>query len=259
MNDICPDDRQNFDSFQKVMQPRVISSLIKNVPGSEATVAYLKVCDRIASSFLDTNLAVTERIFRIWYSKYFLRAWRKWLQRSDYTLSENFITPNAFACIEVNAHGLIFAVRHLRNKGQPRMFLPYLMASQPCESIFLQMRSMGSANYTKINFSLFELLHLVSRVELMIDITYSRVSVPQGQHAVSNASTSTALITFPRVRKILETEKTTGSLNMPSDEDIVDVMKKALSEAMNDAEKFGMKVEMSDVAKRNCKRGRLYR
>lgn len=246
ISDICPEDRQNFASCQKIMHSRVLSSLEKHVFESDATVMYLKICGKVASSFLETSLSATERIFRIWYCVYFLRGWRKWLQRSEYKISDHFISPNSYACIEINAHGLIYIVQLLQNNSHAKMFLPQLMASQPCENIFRQMRSMSTANFTKINFNLFELLHLVSRVELMNDIIYSRMKVHDDQ-----AQDASSFISFLKIKKILEMEETADlaadSLDLPSNKDIVYVMKRAQSDAIKDAIKLGIKMEVSDV------------
>lgn len=54
-SDICPDDRQNFDSFRKVSEPRVLNAL-SGIIDSEATVMFLKVCRAISSAYLDVNM-----------------------------------------------------------------------------------------------------------------------------------------------------------------------------------------------------------
>lgn len=65
-SDIYPEDRQNFKSLEKIMDDRVIQALESHVPDCEATVAYLKLCKQITSSFTEENLDPIERIYRIW-------------------------------------------------------------------------------------------------------------------------------------------------------------------------------------------------
>lgn len=144
LSDICPEDRQNFQSYEKITQPRVLTALEKYIYGSEGTVTYFKMCEQITSSFLNPDLQPIERVYRIWNSVYFLRSWRKWLSRCDYRVNDHFISPNSYACIELNAHGLIYVINSLRNSNRAHMFLPHLMSSQPCEHLFRQMRSTGS-------------------------------------------------------------------------------------------------------------------
>lgn len=235
LSDICPEDRQNFQSYEKITQPRVLAALEKYVFGSEGTVMYLKICEQITSSFLNLDLRPIERVYRIWNSVYFLRAWRKWLLRSKYKIIDHFISANAYSCIELNAHGLIYALHLLRNSNRNNMFLPHLMASQPCEHLFRHMRSMGTANYTKINFSLYELFHMISRVELTNEIIHTRV----------NTEGTSKGIFFPRSEKVLETDQ--KLIELPSNQEIIEAMKNAQSEALKYAVSLGIKMKAADV------------
>lgn len=54
-----------------------------------------------------------------------------------------------------------------------QFFLPVLFNSQPNEETSRQHWSMGTINFTKISFSMLELLHMISRVELQSDIIYN--------------------------------------------------------------------------------------
>lgn len=71
-SDICPQDRQNYASLEKVMHDRCIKAMEENIIDSEATVMYLKLCKMITSSFLDENMNVNDRIYNIWYSNVIL-------------------------------------------------------------------------------------------------------------------------------------------------------------------------------------------
>lgn len=84
-------------------------------------------------------------------------------------------------CIEINARNLIrFAIvvsQKFRNRGEPEMFLPPIFDSQACEKLFRRFRSMGTTNFTKINFSILELIHMVGRVEVQTDIAYCQLNI----------------------------------------------------------------------------------
>lgn len=167
--DICPKDRQNYGSLVKVMDSRVIENLKKYVPDSQATQAYLKLCRNVTSAFTDPVLAPLERIERIWESIFFLRIWHSWLidlvnktkGRKDYTLQDNFITENAYSCIELNGHSLIQLIIIVRESNNAEHFLPTLYNSQTCEEFFRRIRAMSTANWTRINMSVLEVLHLI--------------------------------------------------------------------------------------------------
>lgn len=101
-SDICPDDRQNYSSLEKIMSPKVIECLEKYVVDSEGTIEYIRICQAIASSFYDDLLPI-ERLFRLLRSTFFLRAWRfsvskpsNKMSQSINNISSNFITSNAY-------------------------------------------------------------------------------------------------------------------------------------------------------------------
>lgn len=100
-SDICPDDRQNFASLEKVMQPKVRAAREKYIVGSEGTLNYIRICHEIVSSLYDDDLKPLDRIFLNYRSTFFLRAWRLHITRTtddNITLSSNFITSNAYMC-----------------------------------------------------------------------------------------------------------------------------------------------------------------
>lgn len=220
-SDVRPDDRMNFHSLEKIMDNRVIESLTKNIPDSEATQFYLKMCSNITSSFLCKDLKPIERVYRLWYSAYFFRCWRKWILVSpNHTLKLNFISSNAYACIEVNAQALIQLIVKLRSKQA--QFLPPIFSSQTCEYIFRQMRSMGTTNFTKINFTINELLHMIGRVELMNNILCLNKE-----------------IACPKIQaKIQANLETTSTVDMPTDEQIIETLERARADALKVAAKF---------------------
>lgn len=236
--DAYPEDRQNFQSLEKIMNDRVLAALKEHIVDSEGTIRYIELCRDITSAYLDENISASERIFRIWKSIYFLRCWRKWVQDTKTcTLANNFISLNAYTCVEINGHALNELIVQLRSKQQENMFLPSLFASQPCEFIFRQMRSLGNANYTKINFSMYELLQMISRVELTNKIAYTNEN-----------------ISIPRIQsKIRKNLKSKPVKSLPSDQEILDIMERARHAAIKEAESFGMRYKENDIIQTELK------
>lgn len=176
--DVFPIDRMNYGSFEKILQNRVISALQERVPNSEATVQYLLAFRDIGDSFFKYDIHPLERIHLIMRSTFFFRIWRKFIQSSrSYNFKDNFITYNAYMCTELNAKGLIDLVRKFRDRGTPELFLPSLFDSQACERFFRLFRSMGSTQFTKINFSLLELIYMIGRVDVQTDISYCKLNI----------------------------------------------------------------------------------
>ncbi len=108
----------------------------------------------LTSSFLDEELDVDERIYRIWYVVFAVRYWRFTICNNPaYELRTNFITLNAYLCIEIQAHGLINILEKFRKQNQRQLFLPKLFGSQSCEGHFRATRSTSSRGGTRINFT----------------------------------------------------------------------------------------------------------
>lgn len=102
-SDIFPEDRQNYKFLEKLMEDRVLNAMKNHVPNCEATLMYLNICKHITSSYLEPKLKPVERVYSIWYALYFLRCWRSWiLSHKDYSLRDNFISNNAYNCVEIN-------------------------------------------------------------------------------------------------------------------------------------------------------------
>lgn len=240
-SDILREDRQNFRSLEKLMENRVANALEKFVIDSEATIAYLNICKNATSCCLDSELNPLDRIFRIWNAVFVLRIWADFLYESDgYSVKENFISQNAYDCIEVNAICLTRLIMNLRNNGKSNMFKPHLFDSQPCERTFRQLRSMSTMNLTKINFSLHELLHLIERIELQNDIVYEKLA---------------NVVKFPRI--IINQSE--NEYELPSDEDIFTTINNALKAAVGTTAKFGMSCDQIKVGKCRSKLPRLRR
>lgn len=220
--DVCPIDRMNFNSFEKVADDRVLEALKVHVKNSDATIQYLKIAREVTSSFLSYDLHPNERLFQIWHGVFFHRIWRQFILSSKkYTLKDNFITSNTYVCLELNARNLTELVKQFRDEKKEECFLPPLFDSQSCEKMFRVFRSMGTAQYTKINFSLYELLHMVGRIEVQHEIAYVKLA---------NES-----VVFPNKR----TGKT-KIFSLPSDDEINTIIAKAKQTAIDNAAKLGM-------------------
>lgn len=114
-SDVLPEDRQNYSSLEKLMQPRVINALEMNIADCKGTIMYLKLCKQIMSSYLDDDLEPVDKIYNIWHALFFLRIWRTWIKskENEHNLFENFISTNLFLCVEINAHALVYLIKKI--------------------------------------------------------------------------------------------------------------------------------------------------
>lgn len=225
--DVMPEDRQNFASFEKITSKRVLDALEMYVPNSEATVVYLQNFSDVVSSYTDFHLEPLERIERIWRPAYFFRIWREHILASKTnTLKNKFITSNTFSCIEINARTMLSFYRKCRDENKPHHFLTTLCHSQTCEKTFRQLRSMGSVNFTKINFSMLELLYMVRRIEVMNEILHFKL-FDKG-------------IIFP---KFEVDKRRTKISDLPSEDEISKALHRAKIQAIEMGKKFGMSLD----------------
>ncbi|KAJ1518841.1 hypothetical protein ONE63_011545 [Megalurothrips usitatus] len=171
-HDLCTKDKMNFTATTKICSERTSNVMKENVPSCDATLPYLDIMRKVHKAFLDVSLLPLERVYNMWYSLFFIRVWRNWVRSSNQcNISDNFITQNMYIGLEINAHGLLKVLRHLRETSHDSLFLVLLLNSQFCERFFGKTRSMTTTESTKVNYTMLDLLHRVKRVEFLLEIS----------------------------------------------------------------------------------------
>lgn len=185
---LCPSqltsksDAMNFDIADKVASERIVNLLTE--PEQSATKFYLQLILYVKHAYIDTTQEVLQRLYYSWYVVFATRIWRSHIvsqttkkksktERSAITLQEDFITRNAYVCIEINGHSLLLFVCQSREMGKPELFLPYQTSSQDCENFFRSLRSMASTFFTVINLKVHEVLHKIRRLMKLEEIKNS--------------------------------------------------------------------------------------
>ena len=156
--DVDHKDKQNYDAVLNLIKA---AKLLASFPDATGTRIYIQVMQCVIDSYLNKSLTPVERIECIWYATFFVRYWRKWIQlHPHYNLTNNFITSNAYMCIELNAHSLITLILTIRNKlnKHSSAFQPWVFGSQTCEGLFRAARSMTSIFSTVISFGMLGLV-----------------------------------------------------------------------------------------------------
>lgn len=162
MTDVKVKDRMNVTSAVKLFQPEVTDLLT----GKEerGLLFYLKVMKAIHEPFAVPNLSASAVLKYIWFAALALKAWRC----IDGTAT--FISSNAYVCVQINAHSLLGLYRKLRDANELHFFLPTLFNSQTCESFFRLARSFTTTQSTVINFSVYQFLHRLKRIQVAEDL-----------------------------------------------------------------------------------------
>lgn len=222
-----PKDRMNFDSVLRICDEKVIE-LLKNVPGSDGTIIYLKLIDNIIKSYMDPNITPLERVELIWYAVFLLRIWRNFLStHKKYNLKTNFLSLNCYTCVELNAHNLVLCILYLKKINSAEHFLPVLYGSQQCESIFRQIRSFTSTYSTVVNCSVLEIIQRLKKIDLQNEITF--VSLPN--------------FSFPRIGNKTVTESSVvKNKQLPSEVTIFEAIEGSKRKALADAERLGIRI-----------------
>lgn len=123
---------------------------------------------------------------------------------------------------------LLSLIRRFGDEEKPELFLTTLFDSQACERTFRLLRQMGTVNFTKITFTIFELMHMVRRVEVQNEIAYTKL--PN--------------VNLPKVEK---PRTTTKIYALPNEDEIDQCLNRAKRFALDDALKFGMQIDSDDV------------
>lgn len=167
-------DKMSSNQALKISSDKVIATLRDNVPDSRGTELYLTLIKEQHEALFEKKLTPSERIFKMFFVVFILRAIRNERNNFKKTIKDfsasQFITLNAFKCIELNAVNLLKIARKLRDTKEQQHFLPWLMQSQTCESYFRLLRSITPNKSTVTNFSGLEGQFKMSRIQTMIDL-----------------------------------------------------------------------------------------
>lgn len=77
-SDLKAEDKMNYNAAEKIMEPHIYD-LLSDIPNSLGTKTYLRIMNYSTTSLIDPNLSIEDRIYRLWYSVFFLRIWRAWI------------------------------------------------------------------------------------------------------------------------------------------------------------------------------------
>ena len=136
-------------------------------------------------------------------------------------------------CIEINAHALIALICLIQKDDRMNddNFLPWLLGSQSCESLFRSLRSMTSTYSTMVNFSLYGLLQRLHKLHIQEEC-HSKTGEASGIH-------------FPRQERYGKRKNGTKqyenfSVTAITPDKIYDILKKAERRAQESMKRLGM-------------------
>lgn len=217
-------DRQNFNSVLRICDSRVLALLKKHVKGSDGTIKFLEIVKKNLDAYMEFSLNPLDRVSKLWYSIFFVRAWRLYvLDQKFLTLKDNFLTSACYSCMELNAHSMILILLYLKSTNQSHLFLPWLYSSQPCEGFYRQIRALSTCNSTVTNCTVKEIADRIHKIELQNEIS----------------SDPTTSFIFPHKLKS-NVKWPTIHFKLPTEQEIFDTIEKCQVKAISDAIKIGL-------------------
>lgn len=216
-----PKDRQNYDSALKICTTDVIDLMKLNVPNSDGTAFYLQSLRNFIDSYMDTELSPLDRVYKLWYSIFMIRIWRRSIvSNKSLSVQTNFLTNNCYVCLELNAHSMVLILIYLKKHNMQHLFMPWLFNSQSCENFYRLIRSLTTVFARAANCSVKDVLERIHKIQLLADI-------------VNDSGTK---FTFLRKKQPIKSETTL----LPTKCEIKDIIEKSKVKAIEDAIKIGL-------------------
>lgn len=211
-------DSMDYERVEHLCRPEVISLFTDE--DMKATKLYLQLIYFIVTAYVDPTTLIEDRIFYAWYAIFFCRMWKTYTEmKGGVTLSNDFITSNANSCVELNGHNLLKFILICRELGKPEVCLVHMLSSQDNEAFFRNLRSLGSTNYTVINFTMREVLFKVRRA-----MTISHIEIKHN------------IVRRKQLKKRAEVHVPTS---LPSNDRIVEIVESSYVKALHDLESVG--------------------
>lgn len=189
--------------------------------GTRPTRLYLLLIKEQHLALSSKTLSPLERIQKLFFVIFILRA--IYNERSEFKRhirdfkSSQFITANAYKCLELNAANMLVLARKLRDNNDDKYFLPWLFQSQTCESYFRLLRSFTPNQSTITNFHGLEGQYKMTKVQTMIDL---------------GLSLSEKGFILPIKYQNNDNSSQTNTFKIPNDEILANEIKKAREQAM---------------------------
>lgn len=177
-------DKQNYKSIAALVGDDLEHCLLQvnSKISALGTIIYLRCMRAIRDANFDKTLSPLKRASLLWEVTFFFRIWKYWLAKNGYSVRDNFVTGNAYLCVELNSHSLIAIIFNVIHGDMPKEALRIWMGgSQGCEQVFRLLRSMTPTFSTIINFSLkgiserIHKLNYLASIEACDDIIFPRV------------------------------------------------------------------------------------
>lgn len=184
----------------------------------------LEIIDFTLMAYVDPDTLVRDRLFYAVYTIYFLRIWRTWLLQKKYN-ANNFITQNAYECLETNLVLLISLIRDGKAENI------HELCSQVCEETFRTLRSYSGMESTIVNCTMFGFRSRLHKIDFENKVMYAHSDSIQFPKLLSRKSI------VPKNPEIL------------TDAEVESIVQKAIDMAFQKSYLLGMKCKTITLEK----------
>lgn len=117
-------------------------SLVRPAPSARHLAAYLEFSANALAAFLGQGTPA-QRLYSIWFARYFADGWRAWLVANNISLGDNFISSNQYNGIVLNSESLLLFYHWLCSHPALRQVpaSAFAFGTQQSENNFRDMRS----------------------------------------------------------------------------------------------------------------------
>uniref|UniRef100_A0A336MEY4 CSON014468 protein n=1 Tax=Culicoides sonorensis TaxID=179676 RepID=A0A336MEY4_CULSO len=188
MSDVIVIDKMNVTSALKLFSFEVFDCLQQyHEQEAKGLILFLKIMEYLYTAFESREITFEERVKKMWFCVFI---WK------NIEPAGNFITLNAYTCIEINAHMLISVYVRLRDSGNLKFFKPWYFNSQTCENFFRKARSLTTTESTVINFTTNQFLHRIKRIQRLIELTNSQDKINSSNESLVEPVSDEMILSF---------------------------------------------------------------
>lgn len=178
-------DQMDFNIVRRVCSDKIIDNLVNE--DEFATKTFLQLIRHVILAYIDHTTTPEDRIYHSWWVCLFCRVWKNEFinfktkrtkaksKKGDFepTMALNFLTSNAHASIEINAHCTLRFCMLCKDMKKPHLFLPSICDSQMCENLFRLLRAFTTVFHSQITTDVLEVLQKSKRLRVMEELLCS--------------------------------------------------------------------------------------
>ena len=121
----------------------------------------------LMETFLEHDLNISQRLFRVWYVKSLLKLWREWLVKRGYKLNDHFLDYKTYSDINIVCDSFVSLLLYCWLNDL--WFCPHFFTSDHCEQVLFFCR-IGRFSGRRTNMSGSDVAHGLAKRNRSIEV-----------------------------------------------------------------------------------------